>query len=247
MAKLPPQPVGVAPGSSYWNDWYEKLRRFVEQATTSVDWSIITGKPTTLAGYGITDAPTGAAPTVPVGLSAVAGTANTFIRSDGAPAISQSIVPTWSGKHTFTSVGVNIGGISLDNVAPQLDFVETDQAVDERAWGIRINGKTLFVRAFNDARTVVGTALSIVRGVSTAISSIVYGNTTDLTSHFFAGKLYPPQDTGTTQTASAHYAGTGVPNNANGVNGDYYFRSDTPGTANQRIYVKSGGVWVGIV
>jgi hypothetical protein len=58
MAKLPPQPVGVAPGSSYWNDWYEKLRRFVEQATTSVDWSIITGKPTTLAGYGITDGQT---------------------------------------------------------------------------------------------------------------------------------------------------------------------------------------------
>lgn len=58
MAKLPPQPIGVAPGSSYWNDWYEKLRTFVEQITTSVDWSIITGKPTTLAGYGITDAQT---------------------------------------------------------------------------------------------------------------------------------------------------------------------------------------------
>lgn len=58
MAKLPPQPVGVAPGSSYWNDWYEKLRTFVEQITTSVDWSIITGKPTTLAGYGITDGQT---------------------------------------------------------------------------------------------------------------------------------------------------------------------------------------------
>lgn len=56
--KLPPQPLGVAPGSSYWNDWYEKLRTFVEQITTSVDWSIIIGKPTTLAGYGITDGQT---------------------------------------------------------------------------------------------------------------------------------------------------------------------------------------------
>lgn len=36
MAKLPPQPIGVPPGSSYWNDWYEKLRRFVEEATTAV-------------------------------------------------------------------------------------------------------------------------------------------------------------------------------------------------------------------
>jgi hypothetical protein len=58
MVKLPPQPIGVTPGSSYWNDWYEKLRTFVEQITTSVDWSIITGKPTTLAGYGITNGQT---------------------------------------------------------------------------------------------------------------------------------------------------------------------------------------------
>ncbi len=56
--KLPPQPIGVAPGSSYWNDWYEKLRKFVDQAMTSVDWSIIVNKPVTLAGYGITDAQT---------------------------------------------------------------------------------------------------------------------------------------------------------------------------------------------
>jgi hypothetical protein len=41
--------------------------------------------------------------------------------------------------------------------------------------------------------------------------------------------------------------GSGAPSNANGNNGDYYFRTDTPGTANQRIYVKSAGVWTGIV
>ncbi len=39
--------------------------------------------------------------------------------------------------------------------------------------------------------------------------------------------------------------GSGVP--SGGSNGDYYFRTDTPGTANQRIYVKSAGTWVGIV
>lgn len=61
MAKLPPQPLGVAPGSSYWNDWYEKLRTFVEQITTSVSWSIITGKPTTFAGYGISETSAGLA------------------------------------------------------------------------------------------------------------------------------------------------------------------------------------------
>ena len=54
--KLPPLPVGVAPGSGYWNDWYEKLRTLVNDLGTSVSWSLITGTPTTVAGYGITNA-----------------------------------------------------------------------------------------------------------------------------------------------------------------------------------------------
>lgn len=55
ISKLPPLPAGVAPGSGYWNDWYEKLRTIINSITSGVSWSIITGTPTTLAGYGITD------------------------------------------------------------------------------------------------------------------------------------------------------------------------------------------------
>jgi len=54
--KLPPLPIGVAPGSGYWNDWYEKLRTLINGFANSIPWSTITGAPTTLAGYGITDA-----------------------------------------------------------------------------------------------------------------------------------------------------------------------------------------------
>lgn len=43
------------------------------------------------------------------------------------------------------------------------------------------------------------------------------------------------------------FAGNTVPGVGIGANGSYYFRSDTPATALQRIYVKSAGVWVGIV
>ena len=56
MALVPPQPQGVVPGSGLWNDWIEKIRSVVNQTLTSINWTIITGKPTTLAGYGITDA-----------------------------------------------------------------------------------------------------------------------------------------------------------------------------------------------
>lgn len=59
--------------------------------------------------------------------------------------------------------------------------------------------------------------------------------------------LTPPTTAGAAQTSVHLYAGTGVPSNSHGVNGDYYFRGDTPGTANQRIYVKSAGAWVGIL
>jgi hypothetical protein len=54
--KLPPLPVGILPGTSYWTDWYEKMRHMINDMATSVDWSIIINKPTTINGYGITDA-----------------------------------------------------------------------------------------------------------------------------------------------------------------------------------------------
>src|SRR5258706_400129 len=45
----------------------------------------------------------GATPTAKVGLNAVSGTALTFIRSDGAPPIDQTIAPTWTAVHTFSA------------------------------------------------------------------------------------------------------------------------------------------------
>jgi hypothetical protein len=65
--------------------------------------------------------------------------------------------------------------------------------------------------------------------------------------NFFLTGIYPPKDDGTRQTACRLFAGSGAPNNSNGANGDYYLRSDTPSTGNQRLYVRSGGAWTGIV
>lgn len=49
------------------------------------------------------DSSNAANPTASVGLTAVNGVAPTYIRSDGAPALSQAIVPTWTGIHTFSA------------------------------------------------------------------------------------------------------------------------------------------------
>jgi hypothetical protein len=42
-------------------------------------------------------------PSGSIGLSAVNGTATTAMRSDGSPALSQAIVPAWTGTHTFSN------------------------------------------------------------------------------------------------------------------------------------------------
>ncbi len=47
-------------------------------------------------------------PSGTIGLSAANGSATTFMRSDGAPALSQAITPTWTGSHTFTNAGAAI-------------------------------------------------------------------------------------------------------------------------------------------
>lgn len=42
-------------------------------------------------------------------------------------------------------------------------------------------------------------------------------------------------------------AGVGAPAAALGSDGNFYFRTDTPTVANQRIYVRAAGAWIGIV
>jgi hypothetical protein len=51
--KLPPAPVGVPPGHSFWNDWYEKIRTLVNSTIDGITWTTISGTPTTMSGYGI--------------------------------------------------------------------------------------------------------------------------------------------------------------------------------------------------
>lgn len=48
------------------------------------------------------ESPAFATPTASVGLTAIAGSAYTAMRSDAAPALDVTIAPTWSGLHTFS-------------------------------------------------------------------------------------------------------------------------------------------------
>lgn len=67
----------------------------------------------TAAGYA-----TFASPTNTVGLSAINGSATSAMRSDAAPALDQSISPTWTGTHTFTQ-DINVPEVDMAGDTPQ--------------------------------------------------------------------------------------------------------------------------------
>lgn len=50
MNKLPPIPTNSPPGSSFWNDWYEKLRTMVNNSSLAVLWTSLN-----FTGSNITD------------------------------------------------------------------------------------------------------------------------------------------------------------------------------------------------
>lgn len=69
---------------------------------------VLTNNGSGVLSWGAAGGATGANPTASVGLTTVNGVAATFLRSDGAPALDQAIVPTWTGLHTFNN-GVTTG------------------------------------------------------------------------------------------------------------------------------------------
>lgn len=94
MSTVTDDTVAVANGTT----WQSKALADCDAATSAVTYDTTTNA----WGCNTINGATGANPAASVGLSAVNGSAGTFMRSDGAPAISQTIVPTWSGKHTFS-------------------------------------------------------------------------------------------------------------------------------------------------
>ena len=59
-------------------------------------------------------------PSASVGLTAVNGAAATFMRSDAAPALSQSIAPKWTGLHTFSTAGI------ISNASSTIQILNAD-------------------------------------------------------------------------------------------------------------------------
>jgi hypothetical protein len=89
-----------------------------------------------------------------------------------------------------------------------------------------------------------GISGSVANPTTTPAITLALG---DITPNKVSATSYirPGTPAGAGQTATGIYAGTGVPNNADGQNGDYYFRSD--GGVGTHIYYRSAGAWAGVI
>ena len=142
--------------------------------------------------------PVGANPTASVGLTAVNGVATTFMRSDGAPALSVAISPTWVGTHTFSNTIVgsvngnaatatalqtarNINGVSFNGTA---DITVTAAAgtLTGATLAAGVTASSLTSVGTIASGTWAGTAVAADHGgtglTSYAIGDLVYANTT---------------------------------------------------------------------
>jgi hypothetical protein len=133
-------------------------------------------------------AATGADPTALVGLTSVHGSADTWMRSDGAPALDQSISPTWTGSHTFQDPLVIHAGGFLTNTLT----VNSGGVINATAGGLecatapsgtanQVAASTAFVAA--GFAPLISAALS---GVPSAPTAAVGTDTTQLATTAFA-------------------------------------------------------------
>lgn len=112
--------------------------------------------------------PTGSAnPSATLGLTAVNGSAATYMTSDSAPALSQAIVPTWTGIHTWSLT------------EPRLRLNQSGAGTDLKNWDIDVASGVFTMRTRTDADAAGKNWLAVTRGTTTAISDVSLGNATD--------------------------------------------------------------------
>lgn len=125
-------------------------------------------------GDGTWSTPLGAAganPSASVGLSAVNGAATTWMRSDGAPALSQSITPTWTGVHTFSNTVQPSGSQTLGTSSARWTTIYGSALSDGPAG--------------NELIDSVSTTARVVRG--SGWTALQFGNATSNPNFSFLG------------------------------------------------------------
>ncbi len=173
---------------------------------------------------------TGANPTGTIGLTAVNGTAVTYMRSDGAPALSQAIVPTWTGVHTFA----NAAGTFNTNTNPSYYWNDTDSSSDAKIWRFNAVTDSLVLSTRTDANGGGQNVLSFARS-GTTVGLMAFGNATANNAFSFLG-------TGVVTSGGVHRGpdgSTSAPTYS--FTGDTNTGFYTPSAASDDIWMSLGG------
>jgi hypothetical protein len=139
-------------------------------------------------GSGCPTIASAANPTASVGLSAVNGSAGTYMRSDGAPALSQSIAPTWTAQHTFTKERSGAGeyAILMSSALPTLGWTETDASADNKKWQIVATSEQWGLYTANDSENTNGTIMTVDR-TGTTVDRVAFPS--EASAAFVVGTL----------------------------------------------------------
>lgn len=134
-------------------------------------------------------------PTATIGLSTVNGSASTAMRSDGAPALDQAIVPTMTGAWTFNnSVTTALAGslaapsLVVANASPVIGIFDTDAAAQRGKFVI--DGRAtdeLRISCINDTGSGSSIGLSLSRNSSTTITNVTLGSGASTLTHAGTG------------------------------------------------------------
>lgn len=133
----------------------------------------------------------GANPTGTVGLSAVNGVATTYLRSDGAPPLSQAIAPTWTGKHIFAPTARSSGAVNFLQITTPADTGQTaatesigvQKTAATRTWAT--GGITLQREVVLDTPTLAFAGASVVTtAVNLDVPNPVAGTNGTLTNSY---------------------------------------------------------------
>lgn len=169
----------------------------------------------------------GSNPTASVGLTAVNGVSTSYMRADGAPALSLAIAPNFASPWTG-------GPWVWSNTEPRLVLYDSDQGTDLKAWDLDTNSGVTCLRTRTDADAAGLNGLCLTRGTTTNISSITIGNTTSNPSVTISGTGTFSAGNGGTSIATGGVLTTGVVivnNSSTPANGIYRPSANTLGFA----------------
>ncbi len=128
-----------------------------------------------------------ASPTGTVGLTVVNGSASTAMRSDGAPPLSQAIVPTWTAQHIFSKTGHSTSSaLRLVSNDPAISFRDSDNGTDAKEWELISNGTNFQFGLTDDAGANFRQGWRVGRSAG-VITIVEFGNATDNNPATFLG------------------------------------------------------------